>query len=165
MCNRRPKYKDEKRNIVHPCRFLGAHLHHVEQSVTVISFPVPSLDCGKTCADVQAKALGLAQTPSSAPQSAVTPTPNSDTTANLVSSSSASSTPISRFSPNGDSASSNSPTRKAILFYHQGEPYYGFTNFSAHPIEYLNRVYPTSEHLFQAFKVYLFVEALFSKLQ
>lgn len=48
--------------------------------------------------------------------------------------------------------------RRPILFYHRNEPHFGFTNFSDHPVEYHGRIYPTSEHLFQAFKVrYLFI--------
>jgi hypothetical protein len=43
--------------------------------------------------------------------------------------------------------------RQKILFYHKHDPYYGFTNFSSHPVVYNNRTYPTSEHLFQSFKV------------
>lgn len=43
--------------------------------------------------------------------------------------------------------------QKHILFYEKDAPYYGFTNFSPHPVEYRNAVYPTSEHLFQSFKV------------
>ncbi|KAJ7492059.1 hypothetical protein FB451DRAFT_1022046 [Mycena latifolia] len=39
-----------------------------------------------------------------------------------------------------------------ILFYNRDDPYYGFTNFSPHPVEYKGKSYPTSEHLFQAFK-------------
>ncbi|KAI0080961.1 DUF1768-domain-containing protein [Panus rudis PR-1116 ss-1] len=39
-----------------------------------------------------------------------------------------------------------------VLFYHRHEPHYGFTNFSAHPVTYEGKVYPTSEHLFQSFK-------------
>ncbi|KAG5720518.1 Swarming motility protein ybiA [Termitomyces sp. T112] len=39
-----------------------------------------------------------------------------------------------------------------ILFYHSHEPYYGFTNFSNHPVVYKGKKYPTSEHLFQSFK-------------
>ncbi|KAJ7045058.1 hypothetical protein C8F04DRAFT_940868 [Mycena alexandri] len=47
-----------------------------------------------------------------------------------------------------------SPThrRPKILFYHIHDPHYGFTNFSAHPVQYKGKRYPTSEHLFQAFK-------------
>lgn len=45
--------------------------------------------------------------------------------------------------------------RLPILFYHRTEPHFGFTNFSSHPVEYNGRRYPTSEHLFQAFKVRL----------
>ena len=43
------------------------------------------------------------------------------------------------------------PTR--ILFYHKHDPHYGFTNFSPHPVMYKGKRYPTSEHLFQSFKV------------
>ncbi|KAG6832650.1 hypothetical protein H0H87_001023 [Tephrocybe sp. NHM501043] len=39
-----------------------------------------------------------------------------------------------------------------ILFYHSHDPYYGFTNFSNHPVVYNGKKYPTSEHLFQSFK-------------
>lgn len=53
-------------------------------------------------------------------------------------------------------ASRYSPTRARILFYHKHDPYYGFTNFSAHPVVYKGKKYPTSEHLFQSFKVRLF---------
>ncbi|KAJ2917349.1 hypothetical protein MD484_g3081, partial [Candolleomyces efflorescens] len=42
--------------------------------------------------------------------------------------------------------------RRKILFYHKNDPYYGFTNFSAHPVIYRGKRYPTSEHLFQSFK-------------
>lgn len=45
------------------------------------------------------------------------------------------------------------PPRRQILFYHKHDPYYGFTNFSAHPVVYNGKKYPTSEHLFQSFKV------------
>jgi len=47
----------------------------------------------------------------------------------------------------------NSYQRPRILFYHRHEPHYGFTNFSAHAVMYESRKYPTSEHLFQSFKV------------
>jgi len=43
--------------------------------------------------------------------------------------------------------------RPRILFYHRHEPHYGFTNFSDHSVMYNGRSYPTSEHLFQSFKV------------
>jgi diaminohydroxyphosphoribosylaminopyrimidine deaminase/5-amino-6-(5-phosphoribosylamino)uracil reductase len=49
-----------------------------------------------------------------------------------------------------------SPPRAArprILFYHKHDPHYGFTNFSPHPVNYKAKIYPTSEHLFQSFKV------------
>lgn len=45
--------------------------------------------------------------------------------------------------------------RPRILFYHKNDPHYGFTNFSAHPVMYKGKRYPTSEHLFQSFKVRL----------
>lgn len=41
----------------------------------------------------------------------------------------------------------------SILFYHRHEPHYGFTNFSPHEVVYKGKMYPTSEHLFQSFKV------------
>lgn len=43
--------------------------------------------------------------------------------------------------------------RPRILFYHKHDPHYGFTNFSPHAVKYNGKVYPTSEHLFQSFKV------------
>jgi hypothetical protein len=48
------------------------------------------------------------------------------------------------------------PLRRRILFYHHSDPHYGFTNFSKHPVIYKNKRYPTSEHLFQSFKVSYF---------
>ncbi|KAJ7146330.1 hypothetical protein C8R44DRAFT_12370 [Mycena epipterygia] len=42
--------------------------------------------------------------------------------------------------------------RPVILFYKQHLPHYGFTNLSPHPVGYDGEMYPTSEHLFQAFK-------------
>jgi len=48
--------------------------------------------------------------------------------------------------------SPRTPTRHRILFYHRHDPHYGFTNFSAHPVMYKGKRYPTSEHLFQSFK-------------
>ncbi|KAJ7614091.1 hypothetical protein FB45DRAFT_692960, partial [Roridomyces roridus] len=46
------------------------------------------------------------------------------------------------------------PTRgpRRIFFYDKNAPHYGFTNFSAHPVHYNNKLYPTSEHLFQSLK-------------
>jgi len=38
------------------------------------------------------------------------------------------------------------------LFYHKHEPHYGFTNFSNHAVKFENKIYPTSEHLFQSLK-------------
>ena len=49
--------------------------------------------------------------------------------------------------------SPRTPVRHRILFYHRHDPHYGFTNFSAHPVVYNGKKYPTSEHLFQSFKV------------
>ncbi|KAG9310496.1 hypothetical protein JVU11DRAFT_9642 [Chiua virens] len=43
--------------------------------------------------------------------------------------------------------------RPKILFYDKHKPYYEFTNFSPHEVVYEGKRYPTSEHLFQAFKV------------
>ena len=48
---------------------------------------------------------------------------------------------------------SRTTSRPKILFYHKHEPYYGFTNFSPHPVVYRGKRYPTSEHLFQSLKV------------
>lgn len=55
----------------------------------------------------------------------------------------------------------SSSSRPRILFYHKHNPYYGFTNFSPHPVIYNSKKYPTSEHLFQSFKVT--VVSLFAK--
>lgn len=44
------------------------------------------------------------------------------------------------------------PAQRRILFYDKNVPYYGFTNFSNHPVVFENKKYLTSEHLFQAFK-------------
>jgi hypothetical protein len=49
--------------------------------------------------------------------------------------------------------SPRTPTRHRILFYHRHDPHYGFTNFSPHPVVFNGKRYPTSEHLFQSFKV------------
>ena len=43
-------------------------------------------------------------------------------------------------------------TLNRILFYRVNEPYGGFSNFSPHPVELKGRVWPTSEHYFQAQK-------------
>ena len=53
--------------------------------------------------------------------------------------------------------SPRAPLRRRILFYDWTRPYYGFTNFSSHPVKYKGKTYPTSEHLFQSFKVSTFV--------
>src|SRR4029078_8845976 len=41
---------------------------------------------------------------------------------------------------------------KQILFYRVREPYCEFSNFSPHPIRLKGKVWPTSEHYFQAQK-------------
>ena len=41
---------------------------------------------------------------------------------------------------------------KQILFYRQNDPYGEFSNFSPHPFKLKGRVWPTSEHYFQAQK-------------
>jgi len=41
-----------------------------------------------------------------------------------------------------------------VFFYHRKDPHYCFTNFSPHKVEYEGKIYPTSEHLFQAFKFF-----------
>jgi ribA/ribD-fused uncharacterized protein len=43
-------------------------------------------------------------------------------------------------------------TAKPILFYRVSEPYGEFSNFSPHPIRLQKRVWPTTEHYFQAQK-------------
>jgi ribA/ribD-fused uncharacterized protein len=42
--------------------------------------------------------------------------------------------------------------RTRIRFYRVNEPYGAFSNFSPHPVELKGRVWPTSEHYFQAQK-------------
>jgi len=39
-----------------------------------------------------------------------------------------------------------------IKFYDKDAPYYEFTNFASVPVTYNERIYPTSEHLFQSLK-------------
>ncbi|KAI0001116.1 DUF1768-domain-containing protein [Russula vinacea] len=39
-----------------------------------------------------------------------------------------------------------------IYFYDSDKPYFEFTSFSDHPVEYHDQIYPTAEHLFQALK-------------
>ena len=41
---------------------------------------------------------------------------------------------------------------KTIRFYRLNEPYGEFSNFSPHPVDLHSRVWPTSEHYFQAQK-------------
>ncbi|EAU83115.2 hypothetical protein CC1G_11641 [Coprinopsis cinerea okayama7 len=61
-------------------------------------------------------------------------------------------TPTPPDSPKRSPVQKTSPQRPKILFYHKHDPHYGFTNFSAHPVMYKGKRYPTSEHLFQSFK-------------
>lgn len=63
------------------------------------------------------------------------------------------SNPPSPMQPSPSSRRAARIPRQRILFYHKHDPYYGFTNFSPHPVKYQGKVYPTSEHLFQSFKV------------
>ncbi|CAG7849686.1 SubName: Full=Uncharacterized protein {ECO:0000313/EMBL:CCA74095.1} [Serendipita indica DSM 11827] len=47
----------------------------------------------------------------------------------------------------------STPSKKTkILFYDKDKPFYGFTNFSPHSVVFEGRTYPTSEHVFQAYK-------------
>ncbi|KAJ7806908.1 DUF1768-domain-containing protein [Mycena leptocephala] len=55
----------------------------------------------------------------------------------------------------GGPSPAQAQARPRILFYHRNDLYYGFTNFSPHPVQYNGKEYRTSEHLFQAFKEYL----------
>jgi len=48
--------------------------------------------------------------------------------------------------------SGSHPDTSPIHFYHRGEPFFEFTNFSLHAVEYDGKIYATAEHLFQAFK-------------
>lgn len=61
------------------------------------------------------------------------------------------------YRPLGKTNTYKNPTintgRPRLLFYRKNNPYYGFTNFSPHPVYYKGKRYPTSEHLFQSFKV------------
>lgn len=52
---------------------------------------------------------------------------------------------------NGIVSRSRSDT-SPIYFYDRGKPFFEFTNFSLHSIVYDEKIYATSEHLFQAFK-------------
>ncbi|KIJ60140.1 hypothetical protein HYDPIDRAFT_32561 [Hydnomerulius pinastri MD-312] len=56
---------------------------------------------------------------------------------------------------NHQHTSRSQPRRRQnkILFYEKGKPYYEFTNFSPHDVLYNGKKYPTSEHLFQSFKI------------
>ncbi|KAJ7123141.1 hypothetical protein C8R44DRAFT_705010 [Mycena epipterygia] len=43
-------------------------------------------------------------------------------------------------------------SRQRIFFQPRQKQYRGFTNLSAHPVKYNGKEYPSSEHLYQAFK-------------
>ncbi|KAI0300494.1 DUF1768-domain-containing protein [Multifurca ochricompacta] len=54
--------------------------------------------------------------------------------------------------PAGASRSNTDSSKEPIYFYDSDKPFYEFTSFSDHPVEYHGLFYPTAEHLFQAFK-------------
>ncbi|KAI0002454.1 hypothetical protein BJV74DRAFT_600172 [Russula compacta] len=58
----------------------------------------------------------------------------------------------SRCSVCNDVTSRLHPDTSPICFYHRGKPYFEFTNFSLHSMEYDGKIYATAEHLYQAFK-------------
>lgn len=58
--------------------------------------------------------------------------------------------------------SRSSQHSRPILFYHKHEPHYGFTNFSNHGVKHEDRIYPTSEHLFQSLKVRALLQPAFN---
>lgn len=62
--------------------------------------------------------------------------------------------------PYAGSHTHRAQARERITFYHKGDPYYGFTNFSAHVVGYEGKTYPTAEHLFQSLKVTLKPETI-----
>ncbi|KXN81223.1 Swarming motility protein YbiA [Leucoagaricus sp. SymC.cos] len=53
-------------------------------------------------------------------------------------------------------------SRPRIFFYHEHDPYYGFTNFYRRAVNYKSKIYPTSEHLFQSLKARM-DEAIYHK--
>ncbi|KAN0131982.1 hypothetical protein V8E53_010262 [Lactarius tabidus] len=54
--------------------------------------------------------------------------------------------------PHLSRSSTNDGPGEPIYFYESDKPYYEFTSFSDHPVEYHGRFYRTAEHLFQALK-------------
>ncbi|KAG6872693.1 hypothetical protein C0995_007575 [Termitomyces sp. Mi166 len=60
--------------------------------------------------------------------------------------------PLRKYSVSSPYPGSSWRNPKSILFYNKNEPYYEFTNFSDHPINYNGHYYKTSEHLFQSLK-------------
>ncbi|TFY71719.1 hypothetical protein EVG20_g1286 [Dentipellis fragilis] len=135
-CGRRPKYKDAH-GFTYP--YCGRTCGRVDRRRRRASLPATAtanhhtaststsnLYCGRRCASQR-------NTQRQNPQHA---------------------TPVQQPRP-GDGGASNvqsSGTQAPVLFYHRNDPHFGFTNFSDHPIEYHGVIYPTSEHLFQAFK-------------
>ncbi|THV03955.1 DUF1768-domain-containing protein [Dendrothele bispora CBS 962.96] len=51
-----------------------------------------------------------------------------------------------------NSKSSTNPVPQKIYFYSKHKAYASFSNFSNHPVYFDGKKYPTSEHLFHAFK-------------
>ncbi|THH29605.1 hypothetical protein EUX98_g4582 [Antrodiella citrinella] len=43
-------------------------------------------------------------------------------------------------------------SRRPIRFFAKSQPHYGFSNYASYPVVYNGKRYPTSQHLFQAFK-------------
>lgn len=72
---------------------------------------------------------------------------------------------LSPDSPPSRKSSPLTPSRPRILFYHKHDPHYGFTNFSDHPVIYKGKKYPTSEHLFQSFKVSIFPGNIYQEFE
>jgi len=59
----------------------------------------------------------------------------------------------------------SSPNTSPIYFYSSGKPFYEFTNFSPHSVEYDGKIYATAEHLFQAFKFMIAAPALAERIR
>ncbi|EIW84412.1 DUF1768-domain-containing protein [Coniophora puteana RWD-64-598 SS2] len=87
-------------------------------------------------------------------QSSVRPTTTVNTNALHVSTPSINVVPLT--APVNPTPASMPPYKRSprgrVLFYDKNKPYYEFTNFSPHPVEYNGKRFPTSEHLFQSFK-------------
>lgn len=64
---------------------------------------------------------------------------------------------LTSYGASGTEATKRSQGSKAqdtstLFFYERDRPYYEFTNFASYDVEYRGKIYPTSEHLFQARK-------------